>query len=79
MERHDNSQEAPRDGDTATKKQAKQTQKPRERKRRNYAAELADLERRTDAAMKLLKRCHDKELPVVAELIGAALETLAGE
>ena len=53
--------------------------KPRERKRRNYAAELADLQGRVDMAVKLLTKCGQAESVANAQLIDVALETLAGE
>lgn len=55
--------------------------KARERKRRDYAGELAELQARVTAAMKLLRRCtsSDAHSPAAKELIGIAIETLNGE
>lgn len=54
----------------------KGTTKPRAR-RRNFAAELADLQTRVKMAIKLLTKVG--ELAPGAELVAVALETLKGE
>lgn len=60
--------------------QGSTAKKPRERKRRNYAAELADLQGRVDMAVKLLKKCDSNTRGETdTALITVALETLAGE
>jgi len=55
--------------------------KTKARSRRNYQAELIDLQGRVDVAVRILKKSTDSEAnsPAAKELVSVAVETLTGE
>jgi hypothetical protein len=63
----------------ATEAPQKKGKAKRERRRRDYSGELAELQARVAAALKLLRRSASKDGAVTGELVGIAIETLTGE